>query len=471
MISTSVFTLVDGAKVVAPNSLDLITPYVLREQQDWFEDEIKFLRRLLQPGETVIDIGANYGVYTVSMAQAVGRSGKVWAFEPASSTARLLAEGIVANGFTQVTVETSALSNVTGTAQLRLDQQSELNALNRGEPRAGNSETVAVVTLDDRMDAYDWREIAFVKIDAEGEETNILKGAERFFAALSPLVQYEIKAGADLHLGLAEAFARLGYDSYRLIPGLDLLIPFRTDCAPDAFLLNLFCCKPDTAARLADRGFLWRSASAAPKTWKQRLNSAWGRLASRDSYDWRRTLAMLPYGRQLASVWQQTIAIGHSAEVEQALSLYATSRDPSLPAADRFFALESSFTRMSTLCEHEPTHLRLASLARIAREYGARSVAVNALATLSDTIFRSKQIDPSEPFLVPSERFDLIPPGEALGDWILAAVLEELERTSAYSSFYTGVAAKQRLEIIRNLGFGSAEMQRRLSLLYERFGL
>src|SRR5215470_15490642 len=94
--------LVDGTQVVVPDSLDLITPYVLREQQDWFEDEIKFLRRLLKPGDKVIDIGANYGVYTLSMARTVGPEGRVWAFEPASGTASLLAEGIAANGFAHV---------------------------------------------------------------------------------------------------------------------------------------------------------------------------------------------------------------------------------------------------------------------------------------------------------------------------------------------------------------------------------
>jgi hypothetical protein len=288
---------------------------------------------------------------------------------------------------------------------------------------------------------------------------------------MSPLVQYEIKAGADIHLDLAEAFARLGYDSYRLIPGLDLLIRFATDRPPDGYLLNLFCCKPDRAARLADQGFLLRPASIRSKTWKQRLSVGWDRLASRNSYDWRHTLATLPYGKQLATTWRKTIAAGRSAAIEEALSLYAASRDPSVSVADRFFALESSFMRLSALCEREPTYLRLASLARVARDYGARSVAATALATLSDIIVRSKQIDPSEPFLVPAERFELISPGQELGDWVLAAVLEELERTSAYSSFYTGIAARQRLEIIRNLGFGSAEMQRRLSLLYERFGV
>src|SRR5512145_3343913 len=116
MHPTTTVTLVDGVRVVVPDTLDLITPYVLQEQQDWFEDEIRFLRRLLQPGQKVIDIGANYGVYTLSMAHVVGPEGRVWAFEPATNTARLLAEGIASNGFSQVILEPSALSNACGTA-------------------------------------------------------------------------------------------------------------------------------------------------------------------------------------------------------------------------------------------------------------------------------------------------------------------------------------------------------------------
>jgi len=92
--------MVDGVRVVVPQSLNLITPYVLLEQEDWFEDEIKFVRRVLAAGDNAIDIGANYGVYALSMARAVGPSGRVWAFEPASRTAKLLAESIAANGFT-----------------------------------------------------------------------------------------------------------------------------------------------------------------------------------------------------------------------------------------------------------------------------------------------------------------------------------------------------------------------------------
>ncbi len=148
MISRTTLTMVDGVHIIVPDSLNLITTYVLREQEDWFEDEIKFLRLLLQPGHKVIDIGANYGVYTLSMAKHVGPTGRVWAFEPASTTANFLAASITANCFDQVVLEQSALSSVKGTAQLSLNDNSELNALVRDDESSKDSETVTLVTLD-----------------------------------------------------------------------------------------------------------------------------------------------------------------------------------------------------------------------------------------------------------------------------------------------------------------------------------
>ena len=120
MTRTTTHEIPGGVQVITPDSLNLVTPYVLYEQRDWFEDEIAFLRRLLQPGQRAIDIGANYGVYTLSIAKAVGPTGAVWAFEPTSSTAAFLAQSIAANHFTQVVLERSALSGECGTAQLTI---------------------------------------------------------------------------------------------------------------------------------------------------------------------------------------------------------------------------------------------------------------------------------------------------------------------------------------------------------------
>ncbi len=117
------------------------------------------------------------------------------------------------------------------------------------------------MTLDECMEQFHWRQIDLIKIDAEGEENNILKGGRRFFTDLTPLVQYELRKDAStMNFGLIKEFAALGYSSYRLVPGLDLLVPFSTDVNPDPYLLNLFCCKGDRADQLATRGVLLRAA-------------------------------------------------------------------------------------------------------------------------------------------------------------------------------------------------------------------
>ena len=142
-------SMMDGVRVVVPDSLELITPYVLQEQLDWFEPEIKFLRRALKTGQRVIDIGANYGVFTLSMAHAVGATGKVWAFEPANSTANFLEKSIAANRFEHVDLQRCALSNEIGTTQFIVGQHAELNSIARGgADSVGNLETVQVRTLD-----------------------------------------------------------------------------------------------------------------------------------------------------------------------------------------------------------------------------------------------------------------------------------------------------------------------------------
>jgi protein O-GlcNAc transferase len=448
-------TLVDGVRVVVPDSLDLITPYVLREQHDFFEDELPFVRQLLEPGQHVIDIGANYGAYTLPMAQKVGANGHVWAFEPSSSTAQFLAQSIAANGFEHVTLEQKAVSSTTGTAQLALHVQAEERSIIHGAVAPGESETVSLVTLDDCMDRYRWADIDLIKIDAEGEEANIVKGGRRFFANLSPLVQYELRSTGDMNFDLIRDFEAIGYDSYRLLPSLDLLVPFDAESPADPYLLNLFCCNTARADRLAARGVLLRLEDFAGV----------GEADDGPRYHWRQALAHMPYAAQLAPVWEMAEEARESAEIHRALSFHARSRDASLSMAERVRALEASFSQFRALCERAPSRLRLASLARVAHDFGQRAVAVNALTQLVESIRLNDGVDLKEPFLVPLERFESIAPGEELGRWIVGAILEQLEKRERFSTFYAGPGALDRLEAIHALGFGSPEMQRRLDLV------
>lgn len=457
MVDATLLILVDGVKVVVPESLDLITPYVLLEQLDFFEDELRFVRRLLQPGQKVVDIGANYGVYTLPMAKRVGATGHVWAFEPTSSTAEFLRRGIAANDFEQVTLEQKAVSSASGTAQLALQSQSEANSLVRGEAPAAASETVSLVTLDECMEQYRWMDIDLIKIDAEGEECNIVSGGRRFLTDLSPLVQYELRQAEDINFPLIHDFAALEYESYRLVPGLNALVPY-AESLRDPYLLNLFCCKTDRAAALAARRVLLRASDASsPEVFEQSAG-----------YHWRRALAHLPYATSFVPAWEEAETAANSGEIVRALSLYARSRDPAESLANRFGALETSFSSLKELCALEPTRLRLASLARVAHDFGDRGTAVNALTQLLAYIHQNG-VDSSEPFLAPLERFDSIAPEPDPVRWLVAAVLEQLEHRERFSSFYAGPNARERLKDIRALGLGSPEMSRRLSLVERRF--
>jgi FkbM family methyltransferase len=464
---TRTLEIAGGVQVVVPDSLNLLTPYVLFEQRDWFEDEIGFIRRLLRPGQQTIDVGANYGVYTLTMAKIVGPTGAVWAFEPASSTAALLVQGIAANNFSQVVVECAAISNTCGTARLALNDNAEFNSLVRDGLPAVTTETVPVVTLDDCLGRYGWKDIDFMKIDAEGEETNIIAGGRQFLTECSPLILYEVKAGADFHLELVQQFVRLGFESYRLIPGLDLLVPFDVDSKPDEYLLNLFCCKKDRAALLAEMGLLLDAATIKACSDAGRFEGFY--RSHRNEYTWDRRLSAMPYGASLLDLWSTSAADGEV--VGDALAYYAISQDPSLDSFVRFRGLEASLQLLQSLSDEIAKHLRLSTLTRIARDYGARTVALSAIKQLIHAISRLKgRIDASEPFLTPAKRFDTISPGASIDSWMLAASAEELERLQSFSSFYTGDSSRSRLELIASLGFGSEEMGRRLQLVKTRFG-
>lgn len=124
--------LVPDLRVAIPRSLDLIMHYVLKEQGDWFEAELEFVRALLRPGMNVLDIGANYGVYALTMGRCVARSGKVWAFEPTHATAELLRISVAENALSNIKVIEAGLSNREGEAVLFTHENAELNTLNPG---------------------------------------------------------------------------------------------------------------------------------------------------------------------------------------------------------------------------------------------------------------------------------------------------------------------------------------------------
>jgi hypothetical protein len=226
----------------------------------------------------------------------------------------------------------------------------------------------------------------------------------------------------------------------------------------------LFCCKPDRAASLSDRGLLLTASNLAAYRAGNRFNDF--AQAHLHEYSWQQKLTALPYAALYAPLWES--AADDSAANSGAMACYAISQDASLDQLERFSALETALRMLAQLCQGQPTSLRFSSVARIARDYGARIIAVDALSRLSEKLSKDAWVDPDEPFLAPGKRFDAIAPRADIRDWILAAVLEELERLTGRTSFYTGETSRARLEKIASLGYGSEEMRRRLVLVRAR---
>lgn len=457
-------TIADGIRIVVPDSLNLITPYVLVEQQDWFEDELRFVRAVLQPGSVAIDIGANYGVYTLSMAHVVGSTGAVYAFEPASRTASFLRESLEANRFTQVVLEQMALSSVPGSLPLTLNDNSELNSLTTAATENAAVEWVDVVTLDGCLERYSWSTVDFLKIDAEGEELKILKGAERFLSTLSPLIEFEIRAGTSFNLEMIEELKRYDFRFFRLVPGLNALVPFDPEATPDPFLLNLFAAKPDGVARLQALGRLVEQESPYDPS-PSHLVQQWGQ----PRHHWSQALGQLPYGAALFADWERSRRGKDGDELDLALTLYAMSQDAQLSMTTRVQALELCLQCFEQLCAADPRKLHEASYARVALDYGARSSAVQKLVNRINLLQQEQQVDLTEPFLAPIPRYDQVEPRGQSPSWGAAALLEAIEIAGAYSSFYTAGDNRQRLEFLVSLGFAGPEMERRLQLVRARF--
>lgn len=448
-----------GIQVCVPRSLDLMTPYVLIEQEDWFENEITFIRKILHQGMRVIDIGANYGLYTLTASRLVGCSGRVWAFEPTSSTAEYLRKSIALNHMTNIELVQAGLSDRKGTAMITLNSNSELNAVTELTDTGGRYETIELTSLDECKTVYGWEDIEFIKLDAEGQERNIVRGGRCFLSAHSPLIMFEHKHGDEINTGLIDDFSALGYQSYRLVPGLGILAPIGPVTLLDPYQLNLFCCKPDRARLLEDKGLLYIGDAVPPRI--------------EDPAAWRQKIEGMPCFKTSAGPWWfagKEEPIDGWNHYENALNYYTYAHASDQPAHARHASLIMSRDALSLAIQESPTIPRKLTFVRILSELGERQAALNSIDRVLKLLVSGQAITLSEPFLPVLERFDYIVPKD-MRNWLASLILEFKEKTQAFSSFFTGQESLNNLEILRTLGYLAPEMERRRQLIRMRFGM
>ena len=441
-----------GVRLAVPPSLESLTTYTLREQGDWSDSELRFVRILATPGFRALDIGAGYGVYALSVAARAGNDGRVWAVEPEPRTAAFLRAGVARNGFGNVTVVEAAVTSRTGETKLHVGGATERASLIRNGLVHDHTELVAGSTLDALRDVHGVRDVEFLRIDAPGEELSILAGAKGFLHDESPLVMVALRAGDDTG-PLRAAFATHGYECYRFVPALGVLTLAHHTFAFDELATNVFFCRPARAAQLADRGLVATPSRVQPSP------HAPGR--------WQNDIAQFQYGVQLMPFWQSQ----HPRRdlLETALDRWFDAHDPAVPLGARVQSLEIALELLSNSLDAHPSLSRLVTVARVAAALGIRVTAVGALQTAFEWFTNGAALELDEPFLVPSPRFDGISIDKNEVTYCFGAVLDELEHLRAASGYTLERSSRDLHTALVDVGFMTPSMERRKKLLDERF--
>ncbi len=238
--------------VMQLNPEDAIVSRALSETGgfEWFETEL--VEQEVRPGDTVLDLGANIGYYTLLFARLVGPRGRVIAFEPDPVNFNLLKRNVRLNGYRNVEIVNKAVTDFTGELELHLSptNHGDHRLYNSGDGRA--TVKVATTTIDDYFNGVPPK-VDLVKMDIQGSEAKAIHGMTRtlqqnhsvkLITEFWPIGLH--RAGADAAEYL-QKLQQLGFSISEIHEGEECLLPvdpvelLKTYTIEKANFTNLFC--------------------------------------------------------------------------------------------------------------------------------------------------------------------------------------------------------------------------------------
>lgn len=205
----------------------------LADKNEEYEPEVcAFLRKVLLKDDNFVDVGAHVGYFTILASELV-LGGKVVAFEPEEENYEALSDNIEANGYVNTTAFQACVGDKCEDVELFVNLDNDgghslfdpgyhvLNTRTRKNERI--KQTVPMVTLDSCIGFAP----KVIKIDCEGAELMVLKGAEEIIKNHSPIIIMEINFSALNEAGTSPAeveeyLVELGYVGYSLDTGKQL---------------------------------------------------------------------------------------------------------------------------------------------------------------------------------------------------------------------------------------------------------
>ncbi len=167
--------------------------------------EDKFVKKIIKKGDTVFDIGAHWGGFSILFGKLVGETGKVYSFEPSSLNFRYLKKNVCINNLKNIIrIYKYAVGSKEEVIKLALAESSSgHNSIVRSDIPVKRYEEVKQISLDNFIEKNHIDKIDFLKVDVEGYELEVLKGFEKnlqklnkfwLFIEYSPSFMEESKA-------------------------------------------------------------------------------------------------------------------------------------------------------------------------------------------------------------------------------------------------------------------------------------
>ena len=192
------------------NNLDMFVGKSLKLYGEFSPGEGELFDQFIKEGDIVVEVGSNIGSHTIHLAQLAGNNGIVYAFEPQRLVFQILAGNIALNNIINTFCTQACVSDAPGVALVPvLNPEIQQNWGGMSLENSTHGEKVPVITLD----SLDLPGCDFLKVDVEGMELNVLKGAKDLIDTFRP----KIYAEADRDDKIVELFRyidSLDYDLY-----------------------------------------------------------------------------------------------------------------------------------------------------------------------------------------------------------------------------------------------------------------
>lgn len=157
----------------------------------WYDLECQIvIQRTVRPGDTVVDVGANRGMFSFLASQRVGAQGTVISFEPNPHCVKILQAEATANGIQNIEVHTCGLGDTNGTLPLFVPTVNSGEATFAKSRYADAKQIVVPVHIGDNLLAT--ISPSLIKIDVEGFECRVLRGLRRTIERSRPIVLTEV---------------------------------------------------------------------------------------------------------------------------------------------------------------------------------------------------------------------------------------------------------------------------------------